>query len=848
MAHFPTLLLRASRRHFLRHPGQLALSLLGVALAVAVVVGIDAANSSAKRAFELSIEGVAGRATHLIDGGPEGLDEALYTRLRTVEGLRQSAPVVELWVRSPLLPGRSLQMLGLDPFAEPPLRGFTRELGVGGGGDLASFLTRPRTVALSGQLARDLDLAIGDSLPVEIAGQSLELAVIGLLEATSAAEGRTTRNMLWVDIATAQEIGNQPGRLTRIDLRLGEAEEQALRASLPPEARLSSTGSRSAGLTEMTRAFRLNLVALSLLALVVGAFLIYNTMSFSVVQRRQLIGLWRALGVSRRQVFALLLAEALLLGAVATACGLALGVVLASGLLQLVSRTINDLYFVVEVNQLDLPPLVLAKAVALGLGASVLAALAPAIEASRSSPRTVLQRSQLERSSRRALPWALAIGALLMLAAGGMLMLPSHSLPLSFAAVFVFLMGYACWVPAATYGGAWLAGWPLRRTLGLLGSLAARSVASSLSRTGVATAALVVAVATTLGVAVMVGSFRSTLVDWLDTTVRADVYISAISSGSRGQAAELEPEVVAAIAAVPGIDHLSTYSRLRLQGAAGPLQLVVIGMEERAFTSFDFAAGDSTTAWPAWQAGEAALVSEPFAFHQRLAVGDRVELPTDDGPRSFPIAGVIYDYASDRGLVYLHRDTYERHWRDRQVHSVALYTAADDTEQLIADLEQRVGSQQDLQILANRELRQTAVGIFDRTFAITRVLRLLALVVSFLGVLGALMAIELERGRELAVLRATGLTPRQLWGLVTTETGLLGLIAGVLSLPLGIALSVLLIEVINRRSFGWTLRMELAPELLWQSLALAIVAALLAGLIPAWRMSRASAARALRED
>ena len=249
-----------------------------------------------------------------------------------------------------------------------------------------------------------------------------------------------------------------------------------------------------------------------------------------------------------------------------------------------------------------------------------------------------------------------------------------------------------------------------------------------------------------------------------------------------------------------------------------------------------------------FRAGQGVLISEPYAYRYGLAAGDSLHLLTDAGPASFDILAVFYDYASDRGLVMIDRQLYDRHWRDDTVQSLGIFLEPGaELETTLDALETRLPSGE-MTILPNRELRRASLEIFDRTFRITGVLRLLAVGVAFLGMLSALMALQLERTRELGVLRANGLTPAQVWALVTSQTGFLGLVAGVLALPLGWMLAALLVHVINKRSFGWSLLMETPGPILAQTLALAVVAALLAGLYPAARMAESSPAQALRSE
>ena len=252
---------------------------------------------------------------------------------------------------------------------------------------------------------------------------------------------------------------------------------------------------------------------------------------------------------------------------------------------------------------------------------------------------------------------------------------------------------------------------------------------------------------------------------------------------------------------------------------------------------------------PAFETERTVIVSEPYAYHHRLRVGDAVRLRTDRGMQDFRVAGIFADYGSDRGLVMMSRRTYEQFWHDRGVSSLGLWLSPDrDVTAMLASLRRLVGSVQEVEMRSNRSLRQASLEIFDRTFTITSVLHLLTTAVAFIGVLSALMALQLERERELGVLRATGFTPRQVWGLVTAQTGLMGLLAGLLALPVGLMLASVLVFVINRRSFGWTLELEIMPGLLVQAVLLAVLAALLAGMYPAFRMSRTSPALALREE
>ena len=847
------LLWRASGRYGLRHPWLVALSVLGVALGVAVVVAIDLANASAQRAFELSAQTVTGKATHQIVGAAEGLEADVYRRLRLEADVRDSAPVVEGYAT---YRGRTFQVLGVDPFAEAPFRpylgGGDGEDGEGSDIDLSLFMAKAGTVYLSRPTSEDLGKAPGDTLTLEIEGVRRPVEVAGLLEPGDRRSAEAMSTLLLADVATAQELFGMAGRLSRIDLIVPEGPEGErvladVRAVLPEGAETVRSQSRTETIESMTRAFRLNLTALSLLALLVGMFLIYNTMTFSVVQRRPLIGRLRALGVTKREVFGLVLGEALLIGAVGTGLGLLGGIVLGRGLVELVTQTINDLYYVLTVRRLSLSPLTLFKGVALGLGATMLAALAPAREAAGAAVNVVLRRSESESRLRKALP-KLALGGASLGIVGAALLFVPGGIAVSYAALLCVLLAFALVAPAVVLLFAKAARPLMGRLFGTIGRMAARGIVTALSRTAVAIAALMVAIAATIGVGVMVDSFRQTVVSWLDYTLQADVYVQPPSLVFRRGDASLQPEVVRRLRSAPGVAGAYTVRGVEVSTPYGPTDLVAQEANRRQ-RPFQFKEGAPDEALDAFEAGEALLISEPYSFRHGLHAGDTLRLQTDRGEAAFPVAGVFYDYGSDLGIAMISRDRYEALYDDRGVSGMALYAApGQDVGALVERLRQVASGEQDVIVRSNRNLREFSLDIFDRTFTITTVLRLLAVLVAFIGVLSALMALQLERARELAVLRATGLTPGELWRYVTMQTGLMGLVAGLLSIPLGLVLAYVLIFVINKRSFGWTLQFSVGADVLLLALGLALVAALLAGLYPSWKMARANPALALREE
>lgn len=840
----------ASLRYSLRHPWQFGLSLLGIALGVAVVIAVDLANESARRAFELSTETVMGRTTHQIVGGPSGLPDGLYTKLRAELGVRTAAPVVEAFLPALDYPGRTFMLLGLDPLADEPFRPFTG--GASGSEiDLGALMTQPASVLIAAPTARRLGLKVSDRLRLRFAGKDVAVTIVGRLDVDDSVAERGLEDVLIADIATAQELSGQIGRLTRIDLivpddRRGESLLQRIERALPAGASLESAGARTGTAAQMTRAFNLNLVMLGLLALVVGMFLIYNTVTFSVVQRRSLIGNLRALGVTRGEIFTLVLSEACAIGLVGAVMGMGLGIALATVLVELVTRTINDLYFTLTVRELAVTPLLLGKGALLGVGAAIIAALLPAWEATRVVPRAAISRSAIEARVRRLVPRAAAAGLALIALSALLLALPGGDLGAGFLALFGVVAGGSLLAPAATLGFVRVLQPLAGRIGGSLGPMSVRGVSASLSRTAVAIAALMVALSATVGVGVMVDSFRQSVARWLETTLRADLYVRLPDAGERSR---LDPALIARLGALPGVVDVSMGRRVEVPSPEGPTSVLTLRMAAASYRGFHLIEGESERAWEAFDREGAVLVTEPYAYRRGLHVGDTITLSTDRGPQAFTIAAVFRDYGSDRGGVLMSRATFDRFWDVPGFTTIGLYAAAGtDLDRLIESVRDAAGDKQRVRIMPNQAIRELSLEVFDRTFTITIVLRILATSVAFVGVLSALMALQLERAREIAVMRAQGLTAAQVWGVVQAQTGVMGLIAGLLSIPLGLALALMLIFVINRRSFGWSLDVYIDPGIPMQAVALALVAALLAGLYPAMKMARTSPALALREE
>lgn len=828
------LVLRAGWRQLTRYRGQWSLTVLAIAIGVAVVVAVDLANQSALRAFDAAERVLLGAATHRLLGGPEGLPESIYPWLRIEQRVRHAAPVLEGRAQVPTLQ-RSVTVLGLDAFAEADLRGGGL---VPGGGDIGQLMAVPNTALLSQDLQQALALAPAERFLLRAQGKNVEFTFLG----PAARKESALADLVVMDVASAQELLGREGWLSRIDLILTASEAAGLQAALPPGLRLLPAVAQSGSLHELTAAFRLNLTALSLLALLVGLFLIYNTLSFAVVRRRHMVGTLRALGVTQGEIMQGLLLEAALLGLLGALAGLALGVPLAHGLVRLVGQTVEALYAEQAVLGLTLAPWSLVKALLLGVLGAVVAAWLPARESAALPPRQMLSRAALEAGSRRWLLRAAGAG-LLLAAAGGLALWLSSGLLAGFVGLFSIVLGAALWAPLLSAGLMRLAAPLLAALAGVAGQLAGRGAVASLSRTGVAVTALAVAVAAVVGVGIMIQSFRVSVSGWLEHTLRADVYVSTDAG------AALDAQLAERIRHLPEVAEITISRRFELATTAGPLQLWALELGPMAWGGFQLLAGEPEAGYQGLLDG-GVMVSEPFAYHRQLRVGDSLQLPTRRGPHDFPIVAIYRDYGSDRGVVTLHARTLHRWFGDSPVTGLGVYGAEGATpEALMAAIRPLLAAAEPgIRLSSQRALKQRSLEIFDQTFAITNVLRLLAGVVAFAGILAALAALQLERARESAVLRAIGFTPAQSAVLNIAQSGLLGLVAGLCALPLGVMLSGLLVHVILRRAFGWSMNFQVPPNTLLEGVALAVVAALLAAVYPAWRSYNESPAPALREE
>ena len=681
--------------------------------------------------------------------------------------------------------------------------------------------------------------------------------VAGILEDAS------TRTSSWdrlavMDIASAQVNFGMVGRLDRIDLiidtdRAVEDVRQGVRDVVPPHMVVERPASRTRQVEEMVRAFRLNLTVLSWVGLLVGLFLIYNTLAFAVAQRRREIGIYRAIGMTPAGVAGLFLIEAALLGVLGGMVGSVAGTLLAERMIALVSRTISDLYVPIGVGEGSLFGgsqfwQISLEGVLIGCAVAMIGAIGPSLDASRTVTVRALAPGDYE-ASRHVRVGMLGRTGLGLLAFAGLLSLigPVGGVPLfGYLATFCLLAGLSCLAPVCVMGWNWhreSTPHPLPVRQRVIREIAINHAARNPGRNGVTVSALMVGLAIMIGVLIMVRSFRHTVELWINDTVIADIVVApsiwlrGAEAGSVGRS--LPPSWLPILMAVPEVAAVDTYRDVRIDVDGERVALVSRDLRLHAQRSrYLVRRGDSSEQLTHAAETGGILVSEVLANRLGVQEGQSLEINTPEGRRTFPVVAVFYDYATDGGKLVMDRVLYQSLWHDDQVTVFPVYLATGaEIEQarraMTTELQAVIGRGVPPLMISNAELRTEILQIFDRTFLLTYVLEAIAVVIAMLGIVNTLITSVLERQREFATLRAIGGSAGQIRQLVLWEAAYLSVVGIGLGVIGGGLLALLLIEVINKQSFGWTIQLIVPVGPLVQAVGLTAAATLMAGYFPA---------------
>ncbi|NJK93199.1 MAG: FtsX-like permease family protein [Blastochloris sp.] len=849
-----------SWRYYRQHRVLAAVNILGISLGVTVFLAIQVVNQSALNAFRASIDLVAGKANLSIESEGTRFEEDVYPLVRLHPGIEAATPVLEEFAVLPDHPGLYLHILGVDPFSNFRFNVYEVRREEGNEGEDLSFFSDPDAIALTREMAELLGVKTGDTLRVQTSQGRLPLKVVALIEFKEDAPGRS-RELAVMDLANVQDRFGLAGKLNRIDclvreeiMRDPEARQklqEELQGKLPGNVRVQEPGRRGAQVGKMTEAFQLNLSALSLIALVVGMFLMYNTMSASVVRRCTEIGLLRAMGLSRGEVQAMFLGEALLFGLIGISLGSVLGIVMAQGMVGTVSQTITSLYMLVRIQDLVVSPGSLALASGVGLLSVLAAAWFPSREATRVQPMEALAMGTLATRAQRGTGRWTGAGFILLLGSGlaGWYSLhwAGEARWVSFLAPLLALLGISFLVPGLSL---WLSRRSLSGPLSLM--LALRQFGRSMHRHSVTGAALVTAVSMVLGLSIMIHSFRVTVDSWIGRTIQADLYLAPASNLMIGAGERIPRRVIEQVSQTAGVEALNVYREIRLMLGDDVVKLAAANLKlvrqhhrfrllEGTDKGIEIAVPDGTDL--------PVLVSEPFARQYGRGLDSRFQLATPQGMRGFVVRGIYEDFSTDRGLIFMDLERFREIWRDEEANSLALYLKPGVEPETVRDaLTRDLEGEGNFFIYSNQKIRSEAMRIFDQTFAVTHLLRLIALVIAGCGIFLSISILTAERQREIGMMRAIGGSRSQVMSQLLWEAACLGAVAAVLGVLGGFVLAALLSYVINVTFFGWTIQWATPWVTVVLTPVLVVVAALASAWYPAWKAGRVGISNAVREE
>jgi putative ABC transport system permease protein len=839
-----------------REPVRTTLTIAAVALGVAVVLAMDLAGDAATGSFHSSLETLSGQQDFEITAAG-GVSEEIVGKL---------AELPYDWRITPRIEGfalvadskRALPLVGLDLIAVAgriPLPA-TKPEALDKIFDANQFSLEDLGKHDSVWVGQSLNKTSGDALELLVNDRALTFTVRGVYP-----DDAGTGSAILMDIAVAQATLGGTGRVDRIFIRIPRGATNSLdewqrRAQqvLPQGVQLRAAGASTDENRKMLAAFRWNLRLLSYIALIVGAFLIYNTISVSVVRRRAEIGIARAFGASRLQVLLAFLLEAAVIGGAGALLGVPLGRFLATSAVKLMGNTVNALYLSSRPGEITLDPTSAFLALFTGLFVTLVSAWSPAREAATSAPVEAMARGRVEHSVRVNKASALGVAAALALLAAAMSRLPpvGGKPAFGYCAALLLVAASVIAIPAFTDAIMRISSRIFSRLLGVEVLLASRSLAGSLRRTSTLVAALSTAVAMMTAVGIMVGSFRQTVVLWMASELPADLYLRPAGSPATDQHPTISLGFSDQLAKLPGVLAIQRLRAYEISYEGKPATLASVDLDDPHIEhSSDFLSGRSAeSVLPELREKNAVIVSEPFSYKHGVGRRDVIQLALGESRPTFRIADVYYDYASERGMILMDRNVLLNYLPDPAPSNIAVFISPGANPANVRAEIERAADTANARILvfANSDLRMQAVQIFDRTFAITYALEAIAVFVAIMGVAGALLALVIDRRRELGLLRYLGASSRQLRKMILAEAGLLGLLSNIAGLCLGIFLSLILIFVINKQSFGWTIRLHWPIAVILSGTSLIWLATVLAGWYPARIAVRLNPVEVIHED
>ncbi len=820
------------------------LTVLGIAAGVSATVATGAANEAILRGFRSTLGAVSGSADLVVTGGvPGGLPDDLADKVRAVPGVESASPaIVEI---AKLTDGTRLQVFGADLAAGDASRGFNAFASGAQMPDPIEFLNDPDAVLVSQSFARERSLKVGARLAMRTSRGVHDFHVLGILPDGPAAKAFGGRVAV-MDLYSAEAAFGRGPHVDRIDVDVAKGftaagVRDAIRRALGPGPTVRRNKPHGHPVEHMLRSFQVGLAMGAAVSLMVGLFLVFNTVSFAVAQRRREIGTLRSLGVTRAQIVLLFAIEAAGYGLVGGTAGVGLGMLLARMTVKQALASINSAYLSVNVGHVHVSLGLALAAIGLGIAGAVLAALVPAWEAARVAPVDALRRDLSPRGSKPLSPPARLLGVAVALGSIPLLHLPLVGGAPVFGnlALAVVALGGAMLAGTAVEVVHWAMKRPVARLFGAPGRIALAGLVRERRRSGVAAGAVLFGVALVLTLATFVGSFESAMRRWIDNAIPADVFVSSGSQNIGLANTPMQPEVADDIAKLPGVGEVQRV-RMIWSDVRGR-RVAVYALEwapyvQRAHPLATM--GKLSTFTRALQAGEV-LVSDNFARNVRLKVGDRIGIVTPEGRKRFRVAGAVVDYSNDQGAIIFDRPVFTRLFGDHLVDAVDVYLAKGASASGVRDeIERALGDRYDLRVATNAELRGIIMKLVDDFFSLLYALLFIAVGVGVLGVVGTLLAQVLERTREIGILRATGASRGQVVGAVVLEAALLGVSGVALGIPAGLLMGRVFVQVIGVQTTGWTFPTVFPVAIALATAAASIAFAALGGVWPARRASR----------
>lgn len=845
-------------RYYFRSFTQSILAVLGVAVGIAVFVAVDLANDSAKQSFRNSAVSIFGDTEFQLMGSTSGISENVYSDVVKSAELQPLLNIIRPIIDKQITLTDSngvedkYRLLGINVINENVLSG-NNKYGI-------DFLNSSQTsfnffaenqVFVSSILASKKQLSIADEFLVEDTNN--KISIVGFFQGDNSLQRELMQNVIITDISVAQNITNSNGILTRIDISsvYDQNEKIALDkwfSLLPSGVQLIPSYTYSEARKSITKSFDTNLLALSLLALLVGLYLIYNMMTFSIHRRKNLFGTLRAIGVTKNEIFFLVLVEGLLIGLIGAIFGIMLGILLAYFLLGLISSTINYQFFSSSPNSIALDITIIYQALILGISGSIVSVLIPAWSASRIQPRELIDIYG-KYSTYNNYHMVLFFLGLVLCSIGYLITLaPITNLIIGFIAMFLVIVGLSLTVPTTTQIVLLIISSILEK-IGrpTIVTLSVETIKNSLNTIAICIAALSVSIAMTIGIGCMIQSFRATVEEWLNQSLVADIYIAPPTLSFGQDLKGIDDEFIKYVSDIPEIEYISQLGSFEIFKDGYLLNLIVVDSAEKIFDEvIQLKEGEKKDIWNDFVQTDSILISEPLAFQKNIQINDTFDILTDTGLKSFTVRGIYYDYSSTSGIAMVSKQVYDNYWNNSKVTSLALYlNDSQNSEVVFNKLLDKFDTDWDLQIISSKKLNNASMEIFDKTFEITFVLRSISLIVAFIGILGAISAIILSRAREFSILKSIGFTNNQLRTIIGNQTFIIGVISGLISIPLGIIITNLLIQIINKQSFGWSIPMQLLPSVFVEGIMVAILSSVLASIYPSIKISRNNIRKAL---